>query len=183
MAAKKKDPSEKKWKKWDEMTDEEKKARVELQKEYRYKRKAKSLGISVEDYKKRLQAREQGKQVKLRSGKKKLSRAYKAEIDKILDKDYHINKRGLKRNAGQIEQGVKVSRGNGTVQVMYRKGDMILASLIKEPINDGSEKGSTAPVFFIDVASGKMKRFDRESDVKKGRKVQGPEDLKWPTTM
>jgi len=39
---------------WQRMTDEQRKAHMEKNKEYRYKRKAKQLGISVEEYKQTL---------------------------------------------------------------------------------------------------------------------------------
>jgi len=171
--------------KWHQMTDEEKKAHMEKAKEYRYARKAKALGITVEEYKERLNERAAGKKVKLKSGRKKLNPAYRASLDNILEKDYRINKRGLKKNKGQIDQGVTVNRGDGSMTVMFRKGNLVLASLYKEPLNNGEdrEKGVVAPVFFIDTESGKMKRLNRETDVKKGRKVQGPEDIKWPKTV
>ncbi len=167
--------------KWNEMTDEEKKAHMEKAKEYRYKRKAKDLGISLEEYKGRLAAREDGQKVKLKSGKKKMDRILKEQVNMILTADSRIHKRHLKSKAGELEAGVKVNRGNGTVSILYRKADMILATLIKESPNvDGAERGVVAPIFFIDLNTNKMRRLDRETDVKKGRKVNGPEDLKWP---
>lgn len=168
--------------KWSEMTDEEKKERMEKSKEYRYKRKAKDLGISLEEYKSRLKARAEGKQVKLRSGKRKINTTYRAELQNILDCDYKIKKRGLKRNAGQIEQGVKVSRGDGSITVLFRKADVIFASFHKEPLNDGSEKGHKAPLFFVDMTSGKMRRYDPETDAK-STKIKEVTDLKWPKAV
>lgn len=168
--------------KWHEMTDEEKKAHMEKAKEYRYKRKAKDLGITLEEYKQRLAARKAGNKVKLKSGKKKLNPAYRGSLVNILEKDHKIKKRGLKKNEGAIEKGVTVNRSDGYMTVMFRKGNMVLLSLYKEPINYGedAEPGDTAPVFFVDTETNRMKRFNRETDVKKGHKVKTPDDLKWP---
>ncbi|MCA1799926.1 MAG: hypothetical protein LC687_00200 [Actinobacteria bacterium] len=170
--------------KWNEMTDEEKKAHMEKAKEYRYKRKAKDLGISLEEYKARLAARDEGQKVKLKSGKKKVDRVLKERLDRVLAADMRIHKRHLKGKAGEIEAGIKVNRGDDKISVMFRKGEMVLATLHKESPNlDNAERGVVPPIFFISLKDGKMRRLDAETDIKKDHKVAGPDDLKWPASL
>ena len=158
--------------KWHQMTDEEKQAHMEKQKFYRYRKKAKELGITLEEYKARLEAKKKGatsKEAGLMSDMKprKIDSTYRERVQKYA-KDQNPEAADKKTAPKYI------NKGDHEVVVLFRKGDLLVTSFP----NEKPVEGQKACMFFLNLDNMKAIPFIPE-DYKPSEGVKNEKAVSW----
>lgn len=155
--------------KWSEMTEEEKAVIKAKNKEYRYKRKAKELGISVEEYTERVEAKKAGKSSK-EAGLINVARTTK--VSRELQDDLH--KLVARADTERVDKDGWVLRGGHNVLVLFKNGDYIVASFPREtPV-----EGQRGLMYFVNMKTMKRRPLMRE-DYKKTAEKRNAAAIDW----
>ena len=147
--------------KWSQMTEAERAEIKAKNTEYRHARKAKELGISLEDYRERLEAKRLGKTSK-EAGL--VNPAAPSRIPKLLQNEFER----LMSKAEKAE-GTDLSCSGNSITLLFRSPDKRLyaASFWRE----NPREGQRATIYFVNPKNKKRRPFMKEDyDNSTGRK-------------
>lgn len=162
--------------KWSEMTDQEKKEQMARSKEYAHKRKAKDLGITLEEYRARLELKKKGKTAK-EAGLQTSMRITK--LDKFSIKDIRALIEVPKGSYVPAEDPTvahNIMRQSDQFRVLFRKGNLVVARHLKYKPT-GTEESD--PRYFINLETRKQFPFVRESDYAPTASIKNAEAIQW----
>lgn len=173
---KKEKPKAKRHYKWSEMTDKEKKEQVARTKEYAHKRKARDLGITLEEYRARLELKKSGKTAK-EAGLQTAMRI--TRIDKFAVKQIFAlidTPKGSYAPAENKDEPHVIMRQDDHYRVMFRKGNLVVLRHLKYKPQGIEEE---TPRFFVNLDNRKQYPFIREKDYAPTSKRKNAQAIKW----
>ena len=150
---------------WASLTDEQKAEHLEKAKVWRHRRRAKALGISLEEYQERLDAKKAGKTSR-EAGLVDPAKPSRVDADVIQD----INKTLRKVD----ENATRIIRGGNHVTVLFRKQHLVIASFFREAPVEG-QKGS---LYFVNTKT-KKRRPLMKVDYKPTASKKNEDAIQW----
>lgn len=142
---------------WSRMSDEEKEVMKQKNRDYLHTRKAKQLGISLEEYRARLGDRASGKSAKeagLRTSIR-ISRVppYMDEMMRMLIAKVPI---------ADTAKPYSILKNNEEVKVLFRKGKLLVVNYLRKV--DALEGQGNVPMYFVNLETKKQFPFFKEKD-------------------